>query len=537
VSAARRRLSGLLIATMAAAFLLVPGAQAAEARAASSSASTAPVPVVSGTSILDSRTGDPWLAHAVNWPSFEYACQQGWGESASGTTAAAAAAMVAWGITAVRIPLNQDCWLGVDGAPAIGTPATYKAAISAWVSTLNQAGLVVILDLHWTAPSGSIANGQRAMPDAQSVTFWSQLATAYRTSGSVLFETFNEPYSRGSFALTWSCWRDGGCVVPSSNDQSALGTATYTAHGQAEIVSAIRAAGAAQPILLDGLDYANDLRGWLANRPNDSQLIASWHNYPGQRCQSSSCWNAEILPVAASVPVIATEFGETDGGSAFLTGFMTWADAHLSGYAPWAWWVTDASDGTEANLYALISDLSSFSPRAPSGTAFHDHLASLPSPTSDSVPIFRFWAPQKATHFSTASVQERDGIIASYPPSVWSYEGIAYRAFLGQHAGTVPLYRFWSPLLSSHFYTADPAEKAGIIANYPASTWTYEGIAYYVYPTDTTAAGTIAVSRFWSPSSRHHFYTASIAERDAVIAGYPPSIWSYEGETFRVPVN
>lgn len=505
--------------------------------ATAAASATAPVPVVSGNRLLDSRTGSDWVPHAVNWPSFEYACQQGWGDSAAGATADAANAMASWGITAVRIPLNQDCWLGVDGAPAWGTPTSYRAAVTAWVGTLNTAGLVAILDLHWTAPSGSIANGQRAMPDAQSVTFWSQAASAFASSTSVMFETFNEPYSRGPFPVSWSCWRDGGCQVPVSNDQSPLGTATYTAHGQTEIVAAIRAAGATQPILLDGLDYANDLRGWLANRPNDSQLIASWHNYPGQRCQLASCWNAEVVPVAAAVPVIATEFGETDGGSSFLTTFMTWADSHGIGYAPWAWWVTDASDGAAANLYALISDLSSFTPRAPSGTAYHDHLLSLPSTGTGSVPVYRFWSPKNSTHFYTASVGERDSIIADYPASIWTYEGVAYRAFLTQLPGTTPLFRFWSPGQGSHFFTASAPEKDRIIADYPSSTWSFEGVAFYVYPDDSTTPATAEVFRFWSPMNQHHFYTASSAERDSIITGYPPAIWSYEGGAFRVPLS
>jgi len=346
--------------------------------AADTTPTNAPTPRVSGNTIVNSRTGASMVIHAVNWPSFEYACQQGWGTSADGATAAAATAMVAWGINAVRIPLNQDCWLGVDGAPR--SPITvngYKSALAAWVATLNAAGLVVILDLHWTAPAGSVADGQRAMPDAQSTTFWTSVATFFKDSPSVMFETFNEPYSRGSRTVSWSCWRNGGCQVPVANDQSPIGTTTFTAVGQAALVSAIRATGAAQPILLDGLNYANDITGWLANKPDDSQLIASWHNYPGQGCSDTSCWTSQILPVAATVPVIATEFGETDGGSGFITGFMNWADAHDIGYAPWAWWVTDASDGVEPNLYALISDLSTFTPRAPEGTAYHDHLATL----------------------------------------------------------------------------------------------------------------------------------------------------------------
>jgi len=347
-------------------------------QAADDSLSIAPTPVVSSNTIVNSRTGKAMVVHAVNWPSFEYACEQGWGNSADGATAAAASAMVSWGINAVRIPLNQDCWLGVDGAPR--SPITvngYKTALAAWVATLNAAGLAVILDLHWTAPTGSVADGQRAMPDAQSTTFWTSVATFFKNSKSVMFETFNEPYSRGTRTVSWSCWLNGGCQVPVANDQSPIGTTTFTAVGQATLVAAIRATGATQPILLDGLNYANDLTGWLANKPSDSQLIASWHNYPGQGCSDTSCWTSQILPVAASVPVIATEFGETDGGSSFLTAFMSWADAHAIGYAPWAWWVTDSSDGTDANLYSLISNLSTFTPRAPEGTAFHDHLATL----------------------------------------------------------------------------------------------------------------------------------------------------------------
>jgi hypothetical protein len=372
---------GGLLAVVALVGAVLVGAPAEDAAAAS----TAPTPVVEGSQLVDSRTGETWVARAVNWPSFEYACQQGWAYASSGRTAEAATAMASWGITAVRLPLNESCWLGVDGAPAYGTVSGYRAAIRDWVDILTAAGLVVILDLHWTAPAGYPANGQRAMPDARAVTFWQQVAGTYADSRSVLFDLFNEPYSRwdqaaGSWAfqLTWTCWRDGGCRAPVENDQTgALGGGTYPVAGMAQLVAAVRGAGATQPILLGGLDYANDLRQWLAFRPADTQLVASWHNYPGQRCSSAVCWNAEISPVAAAVPVIATEFGQTDGGSAFLTAFLDWADAHGVGYAPWAWWIVPASEDLAAHRYALIAD-AAFTPQAPAGTTYHDHLLALP---------------------------------------------------------------------------------------------------------------------------------------------------------------
>jgi hypothetical protein len=353
---------------------------------ASPNPTAAPVPQVSGNQILDTRTGEPWVPHAVNWPSFEYACRQGWGYSQGGATDAAAAAMVTWGINAVRLPLNEQCWLGAEGAPEYGTVSGYRAAIRSWVDILNAHGIVVILDLHWSAPVGKPADGQRAMPGTRDVLFWQSVARAYSKVPAVIFDAFNEPYSRGSFALSWTCWKSGGCQAPVENDTTALSGTTFTTVGMQTLVTTIRKAGAAQPIMLAGIDYANDLRGWLANRPSDTQLIASWHNYPGQRCQTVDCWNAEVVPVAAAVPVVASEFGQTDGGSSFLTTFMTWADAHGVGYAPWAWWVVDASESLTSSRYALITDDTTFAPKAPSGTAFYDHIALLPRPAAPAPP-------------------------------------------------------------------------------------------------------------------------------------------------------
>jgi uncharacterized protein YkwD len=154
-----------------------------------------------------------------------------------------------------------------------------------------------------------------------------------------------------------------------------------------------------------------------------------------------------------------------------------------------------------------------------------------------STPIYRFWSPQNQTHFYTASAQERDVIISSYPARIWTYEGIAYRAFATQAAGTVPLYRFYSPRLGGHFFTASAQERDVIISSYPPSTWTYEGIAYYVYPAGSTAANTTPVYRFWSPKNQHHFYTSNPQERDVIISSYPAYIWTYECQVFSVPTS
>lgn len=164
----------------------------------------------------------------------------------------------------------------------------------------------------------------------------------------------------------------------------------------------------------------------------------------------------------------------------------------------------------------------------------------LAPPTSSpdgSVEIYRFYSPLNATHFYTASLDERNSIVANYPRSTWSYEGVAYRAFLTQVDGTIPLYRFYSPRLGGHFYTTSVDEKNQILANYPPSIWTLENVAFFVYPADSTKPGTIALSRFWSPQNQHHFYTSSTTEKNSIIANYPARIWTYEGDTFRVPAS
>jgi hypothetical protein len=101
---------------------------------------------------------------------------------------------------------------------------------------------------------------------------------------------------------------------------------------------------------------------------------------------------------------------------------------------------------------------------------------------SDSIeglsPVYRFWSDQNQKHFYTISEEEKDNVIAKWP-DIWTYEGIAYYAYAGEETGTKPLYRFWSDQKQGHFYTASTEEKDNVIATWP-DIWTYEGVAYYV---------------------------------------------------------
>jgi endoglucanase len=346
--------------------------------------SAAPQLKVAGNRLVDTRTGSAFVPRGVNWPSFEYACSDGYGYSnvASaekvGPDAAGAALIASWHINTVRIPLNQDCWLGEDGLPRFGKASGYRAAVKRWVAELHKVDLAVVLDLHWSGPAGVVSDGQRAMPDDRSDDFWSSVASAFKRDRAVIFDVFNEPYSRYDpngtliFDLTWECWKSGGCAAPRTGDRQALDGGTFTTIGLSALVDTIRATGAKHPIMLGGIDYASDLRQWLANRPGDKGVVASFHNYGGHACHNELCWDEVIAPIAAEAPVVTGEFGETDCATN-PSSFMDWADRHGVGYLMWAWWVLPEVDCSTLTVLADVKG----KPQAPNGTALKAHLAAL----------------------------------------------------------------------------------------------------------------------------------------------------------------
>lgn len=334
----------------------------------------------------------------VNHPSFEYACDQGYAYSDGHMDAADAAAVASWNANAVRVPLNEDCWLGINGDPNSSqgadpplTQSGYQQAVESYVAALNARGLYAILDLHWSAPGALKADGQQPMPDDHSAAFWTSVASTFKSNPAVVFDVFNEPYSPGdprsgndpAHPVSWTCWRDGGCPLTAYKETGQPTNTPYTAVGMQALVNAVRAAGATQPVLVGGLDYANDLTGWIQYRPADplNQEAASFHNYQGKTCDNVGCWNSQIAPVAASVPVVTGEFDEeVCAPNGFDEAYMTWADQHGVGYLAWGWWVLSPQEISDAGCSAfyLLTGYDG-TPAAPNGTSVRTHLLSLPA--------------------------------------------------------------------------------------------------------------------------------------------------------------
>lgn len=313
--------------------ILAVGALVACRASPTGSTGTAPAAAihVDQNQLVDSA-GRPVRLRGVNRSGAEYACAQGWGIFDGPSDSISVEAIASWQTNVVRVPLNETCWLGINGVAPAYSGDTYRRAIADYVALLERNGLFVILDLHWTAAGTAVALGQAPMPDRDHTPeFWRQVALTFKGDDRVLFDLFNEPFpdNNADTPEAWRCWRDGGVC-------SGM---TYLAAGMQDLVDAVRGTGATNVILLGGVRYASTLSSWLASKPTDPlhNLAASWHIYNFSWCTTTACWDGEAAPVARQVPLVLGELGQDDGGRTFVDSLMDWMDARQGSYLAWVW--------------------------------------------------------------------------------------------------------------------------------------------------------------------------------------------------------
>jgi len=323
---------------------------------------------VQGNKFVD-ESGKTIMLRGVSHSGTEYACVQGHGITEGDVGASGVAAIKSWGNNIVRIPLNEDCWLGINGVPSKSGGDNYKKAIQSYVNFITQAGLIAILDLHWTADGSTLATKQDPMPDlSHSPQFWSEVAKAYKNQSNVMFELFNEPFpgSGNPQSEDWECWRDGNC--PGSTGVH------FTAAGMDKLVSAVRATGATNVIILGALAWSNYMKGWLDHVPKDpiNQLGAVWHSYDFNACNNEGCWDSQVKPVADKYPMIVTESGfKID----YVQKLWPWLESNHISYMAWVWNTWGAHNKT-ANGEGLITNYDG-TPSQPWGTTWKKQLASV----------------------------------------------------------------------------------------------------------------------------------------------------------------
>lgn len=290
---------------------------------------------VEDTRIIDNQRGVAVQLRGVNRMGGEYACVQGKGLMDGPITQATVDAMKTWGINTLRLPLNEQCWLGVSGTP---NGSAYQQGIEDYVKLLTASGIYVILDLQWSSPVVGGAVGMQPLPNTTySAKFWESVATRFKDNPAVLFDLFNEPVPLGNTdtPAAWAAWRDA--LQP--------------------LLTAVRGTGATNVVIISGLQWANTIwtdaaNNWLTFAPVDplNQRVASLHAYDNTWCRDNTCYEREVAPVALQVPVIFGEFGHRGGDVIWLNNLMTWADTHGVGYLAWAWFPTAGTGFSELEL-------------------------------------------------------------------------------------------------------------------------------------------------------------------------------------------
>ena len=353
--------------------------------AAAAQAAEPPQLEVSGNRLVDER-GEEVRLLGVNRSGTEYACSEGYGFFDSPhprkvDTARMVRAIGSWGATAVRIPLHEHCWLGINGVERRWGGARYRDAIATYVNRLQAHGIHPILDLHQIGArdlSAKLANdGLRPMPDSDhAIDFWRSVARRFGDDRSIVFDLYNEPYG-----VSWDCIRDG-CRV--TRDGYRPDFPSYRAVGMERLVRTVRAAGAENVLLIPGASYSNELGRWLDFVPDDplGRIAASFHNYEGPSLGGChfDCWESKIAPIAERYPVVTGELGDVslDGSRCdhdYIDEYMPWADRHGVSYLGWSWNATRFGNWSCGAGPALIYD---FDGRpTPYGRGLRDHLREL----------------------------------------------------------------------------------------------------------------------------------------------------------------
>ena len=299
-------------------------------------------------------------------------------------------AIRAWKANIIRVPLNEQSYLGqtcYQGAPKpkgqrADPSGKYKAVVKSVVDEATAAGMYVILDLHKNAPPAvlpgsaqpvqicSISQMQQEMADAaNSIAFWTALASDYKDRPNVIFDLFNEPHidnfetgGEGPLA-NWKILRDGGTGKLIYGNNQAL-QQSWKSAGMQEMLDAVRATGARNVVMVSTLSWAQDLSRWLQFVPKDpaKQLALSWHAYPQYgKSYGTPEYNdpglgngsykfAEAI-LNAGYPIIIGETGDQSSNGTvaapFLAILLPWADSHGVSVVGWGW---NAWGASSANL-------------------------------------------------------------------------------------------------------------------------------------------------------------------------------------------
>ena len=276
-----------------------------------------------------------------------------------------------WQSNVIRLPVNEDFWFGFneDSTTPLADDdgSAYRQFVDQVISTAAADDMYVVLDLHWSDMGVRGAyNGQHYMPDANSTVFWQNAAARYANNPAVLFDPYNEPAlgldqpTDADFAV----WRDGG-TISEPDPTNPNNTITYQSPGMQALINTIRATGADNIVVPEGLNWGSDLTGVLTGyglTDPAGEIMYQSHLYPN-KLATASVLNS-VLTVGQQYPIYAGEWG--DGGvvgqpdpnaEASNQSTLAFLDSHQYSWTAWAF-SPDLGQG-----YDLITDWNTPPPR------------------------------------------------------------------------------------------------------------------------------------------------------------------------------
>jgi hypothetical protein len=108
----------------------------------------------------------------------------------------------------------------------------------------------------------------------------------------------------------------------------------------------------------------------------------------------------------------------------------------------------------------------------------YEGIAYYTNPLNNTQPLYRFYNNVSKSHFYTASLEEANYVVANYS-NVFTYDGQTYSVSPVPVPNSTPVYRFYNLRNGSHFYTASAEEADIVIATWP-TVYRYEGPAFWI---------------------------------------------------------
>ena len=282
-----------------------------------------------------------------------------------------------WGANIVRLPLGEQFWLSSNCNYSPG----YQSEVDQVVNWITSLGMVALLDLHTNTVVGCEPGRPHNMADeAQSPTFWSQLAARYGSNPLVAFDLYNEPHN-----ISDSVWLDGGMTL-----DIYAPFELYDAAGMQQLYNSVRGAGANNLVFVTGTT-------WGDNPPSQplvgKNIVYAAHAYtcpdsPPPTCTSPNPYDPSPLldrwvSFSNSEPVAVTEFGfPSQSSGAYASNVITFARNYGWGWVAFAW--EDSAYPAPFNLTEGWSPNSPAQP-APSGIPVLCELVVVSTGTSPCV--------------------------------------------------------------------------------------------------------------------------------------------------------